>query len=222
VTRERARLARLALAGLAAAALLAAAGPARAIEPAPLPVQLAAVHGRAIASLDLAAAFAAVKEQELGNGLTNLVEIYTTVLPAHGGPATSLHGRMVEILFDVWEETYAVTVKDPEHPAGRRLVIPTFAALRAFLGQQREVDLGPVAALPESFSVEVRVEVNPVSKEQLQRTREYIAAASGSRPNGSRSVLGAMASFLLREPNAGSDVRLLRSAPLARTAVAAR
>jgi hypothetical protein len=207
---------------LAVAWLLAAAGPGRADEPAPLPVKLAAVKGRAVASLDLTAAFSAVKEQELGNGLTNLVEIYTTVQPAEGGPATALHGRMVEILFDVWEETYSVTVKDPEHPAGRRLVIPTFAALRSFLGQQREVDLGPVSALPERFAVEVRVEVNPVSKEQLQRTREYIAAAAGSRPSGSRSVLGAVASFLLREPNAGSDVRLLRSAPLARGAVAAR
>lgn len=218
----RPSLARLAAASLGALAALAAAGPARAAEPVPLPVQLAVVKGRAIASFDLAAAFATVREQELGNGLTNVVEIYTTVLPALGGPPSALHGRMVEILFDVWEETYSVTVKDPEHPAGRRLVIPTFADLQSFLGRQREVDLGPVPALPESFSVEVRVEVNPVSKEQLQRTREYIAAASGSRPSGSRSVLGAVASFLLREPNAGSGVRLLRSAPIARGAVAAR
>jgi hypothetical protein len=126
----------------------------------------------------------------------------------------------VEILFDVWEETYSLTVKDPEHPSGRRMAVPNFASLRAFLSDQRGVDLGPVTALPDAFQVEVRVEVNPISREQLQRTREYIAAASGSRPSGSRSVLGAVASFLLREPNAGSDVHLYRTPVLTRAGFA--
>jgi hypothetical protein len=197
-------------------------GRARAADPGPLPVQLTVVNGRAVAAVDLSFAFGPGREQEFGNGLTNMVEIYTSVVPAGGGTPSSLHGRIVEILFDVWEETYAVTVKDPEHPAGRSLALPNFAALRAFLGQQRDMDLGPLAALPERFSLEVRVEVNPISKEQLQRTREYIAAAAGARQSGSRSVLGAMASFLLREPNAGSDVRILRSALLARGSVTAR
>ena len=149
-----------------------------------------------------------------------MVEIYTTVLPQGGGPPASIHGRIVEILFDVWEETYSVTVKDPEHPAGRRLILPTFFALRTFLGQQHDVDLGLLTDVPESFRLEVRVEVNPISKEQLQRTREYIAA--GARQSGSRSVLGAVASFLLREPNASSDVRLFRSLPFDRASLLPR
>jgi hypothetical protein len=175
-----------------------------------------------VATLDLSALFGPRREQEFGNGLTNVVEIYTSVLPAGSGPPAALHGRIIELLFDVWEETYLVVVKDPEHPAGRRLVLPSYKALSSFLSDQREVDLGPVEALPETFSVEARVEVNPVSREQLQRTREYIAAASGSRPSGSRSVLGAVASFLLREPDAGSDVHLYRSPPFTRGAVAGR
>ena len=69
-----------------------------------------------------------------------------------------------------------------------------------------------------AFVVEARVEVNPVSREQLLRTREFIAnPAAGSRAGGaSRSVLGAMASFLLREPDAGSDVHVFRSRVLGR------
>jgi hypothetical protein len=68
------------------------------------------------------------------------------------------------------------------------------------------------------FVVDARVEVNPVSKEQLQRTREFIAnPPTGTRaPAGSRSVLGAMASFLLREPAPSDDVTFLRSRPFAR------
>jgi len=205
--------------------LLVAGPPARATpgvsEPAGT-IQLAAVRGRAVATLDLSSLFGPNRQQEFGNGLTNVVEIYTAVLPEEATAPVTIHGRLLEILFDVWEETYTVTIKDPEHPAGSRVVLPSFSSLRSFLSDQRGVDLGPVEALPDAFTVEVRVEVNPISKEQLQRTREYIAAGAGVRSNGSRSVLGAVASFLLREPDAGTDVHVLRSGPFTRSGVPAR
>lgn len=211
---------RAALAALAlAAALPAAAAPAQ------LSVKLASRGGRLAATLDLSAAFPASLEREMGNGLTNVVAVYVTVTPVGRRNPALLYGRIVEILFDVWEEAYLVTVKDPYVPQGARLVLPDFTALRRFLGEERDLDLGPVKLLPDGpFVVEARVEVNPVSKEQLERTREFIAnPAGGSRPQGgSRSVLGAMASFLLREPDAGSDVHLFRSRPIAPGEVAAR
>ncbi|HVO18298.1 MAG TPA: hypothetical protein VMU15_03530 [Anaeromyxobacter sp.] len=207
-------------AGAALLGLLLVGAGARPPEDGSAAIKVRVVKGRTEAAVDLSDIFGPDRQREFGNGLDNVVEIYTSVVPAGGGPPASLHGRIVEILFDVWEETYAVSVKDPEHPAGRRLVLRDFAALRAFLSDQKGLDLGPVEALPDAFRVEVRVEVNPISREQLQRTREYIAAASGSRQSGSRSVLGAVASFLLREPNAGSDVHLLRSPPLTRAGIA--
>jgi hypothetical protein len=196
-----------------AALAIAAASPAW---PAPLPldVRLAARNARVLATIDLAAAFPPSLERELGNGLTNVVAVYVSVLPSGGGHPALIYGRVVDILFDVWEETYAVTLKDPHVPQGVRLVLKDFAALRRFLADERDLDLGPVSLLPNGpFVVEVRVEVNPVSREQLQRTREFIAnPAAGTRGTGtSRSVLGAMASFLLREPDPGSDVRVFRS-----------
>jgi hypothetical protein len=146
------------------------------------------------------------------------------VLPARGGPPALVYGRIVDILFDVWEEAYAVRVKDPRTPQGVRLSLRDRAALRTFLSEERDLDLGPVALLPaEDFVIEARVEVNPVSREQLHRTREFIAnPAAGSRGGGSRSVLGAMASFLLREPEPGSAVHVFRSRPLGRGEVRAR
>jgi hypothetical protein len=215
VTAARAkRLARAALLGL-----LLFARPARtAVDPASN-VRLSTVKGRAVATMDLSAAFGEHRQQEFGNGLDNVVEIYTAVVSGKGGAPSLVHGRIVEILYDVWEETYAVTVRDPGHPSGRHLVLASFAALRTFLSDQRDVDLGPVDSLPESFYLEIRVEVNPISKEQLQRTREYIAAAAGDQSSGSRSVLGAVASFLLREPDAESDVHVYRSVPFTRSGV---
>jgi hypothetical protein len=176
-----------------------------------------------MASEDLSGIFGPSRQKEFASGLTNVIEIYTSVIPTGGGGPVSIHGRIIELLFDVWEETYTVVVKDADHPSGRRYVLQSFDALRSFLSEQREVDLGPVSSLPDAFVVEIRVEVNPISKEQLQRTREYIAAASGaSRQSGSRSVLGAVASFLLREPDAGSDVHVFRSEPFTRAGLAPR
>ncbi len=209
---------------LAAAFACALAGSAAAA-PAPLPARLMVRGGRLQAALDLSAAFPAGIERELGNGLTNVVAVYVAVVPEGGGGPTALYGRVMEILFDVWEETYSVTVKDPRTPQGLRLVLRDFGALRRFLSDERDLDLGSSAALPDrAFHLEARVEVNPVSKEQLQRTREYIANPSaGTRTaGGTRSVLGAMASFLLREPDAGSDVHLLRSRSFRAGEVAAR
>jgi len=207
------------LTAAAALAALALAAPPAAGSDAPgtLPLQLAARGGRVVATVDLATAFPASLEHELANGLTNVIAIYVAVIPAGGRQPAMLYGRVVEILFDVWDEKYQVTVKDPYVPQGVRLVLPTFAALRGFLSQERGLDLGPVSLLPgDGFFVEARVEVNPLSKEQLERTREFIAnPAAGTRAQGgSRSMLGAMASFLLREPDAGADVTLLRSGPL--------
>lgn len=209
---------------LVAAALAAglAAGAGRAEPQEAAVIRLAQVKGQLIAAEDLSSVFGPGRQKEFSNGLTNVVEIYTSVVPARGGGAVVIHGRIIEILFDVWEETYAVVVKDG-HAGDRRYVLPSFEALRSFLAEERDVGLGPVASLPEGFLVEIRVEVNPISKEQLQRTREYIAAASGaSRPSGSRSVLGAVASFLLREPDAGSDVHLFRSEPFTRSGLSSR
>ena len=209
----------------AALAALALAAPSQAATTSHLPVRLSAHDGRVLASVDLATAFAPSVERELGNGLTNVVAVYLAVLPSDGGGPALVYGRVMEILFDVWEEAYAVTVKDPRTPQGVRLVLPDFRALRTFLSEEKDLDLGPISLLPSgAFVVEARVEVNPVSKEQLHRTREFIAnPAAGSRAGGgSRSVLGAMASFLLREPAPGSDVHLFRSRPLARREVVAR
>ncbi len=212
---------------LAALAALALAAPAAApaATTGPLTVRLEARQGRLLASVDLGAAFAPAVERELGNGLTNVVAVYVSVLPSDGGGPALVFGRVIEILFDVWEEAYLVTLKDPRAPQGIRLVLRDFRALHTLLADEKELDLGPVSLLPHgSFVLEARVEVNPVSKEQLHRTREFIAnPAAGSRPGGgSRSVLGAMASFLLREPDPGADVHLLRSRPLARGDVGPR
>lgn len=206
-----------------AAALLAAAPAARAApRDAPLAASVAAAGDRLAASLDLGPAFTDEGLRRLGNGLTNVVSMVVAVVPEEGGPPVAVTGRVVEVLYDVWEEDYTVTVRDPRlaRPARRTVADP--AALRRLLAEAQALDLGPLSLLPPGrFRLEARVEVNPVSPALMARTRELLAnpAVSGRPGAGSRSVLGAVAGYLLREPAPGDDVTFLRSRPFARAEV---
>ena len=181
--------------------------------------------GRLVATLDLAPAFPQDLQKRLSNGLTNVIDLHVALLPEHGQGAVALYVREVDVLYDVWEESYGVTVKDPASPRGRMRAFRRFDELRAFLTDARDLDLGPLTALGGGrWVVQTRVELNPVSKELLERTREFIAnpAMAGRGGAPSRSVLGAMASYLLKSADPGADVHLFRSRPFTAQEVAAR
>ena len=199
----------------ALAALLATAALSRAHDaPRSLPGRVEARNGRLVTTIDLAPAYPPDLQRQLSNGLTNVITMHVALLPEGGGDPAALYGREVDVLYDVWEETYGVVAKDPLTPRGRMLVFPTFANLLAFLGEARGIDLGPVSELEgRRWVVQTRLELNPISKELLEKTREFIAnPAAGARGAPSRSVLGAMASYLLKGADPGADVHVFRSA----------
>jgi hypothetical protein len=194
---------------VAAAATLSAALPASAAEL--LQVTLSARAGRISAAVDLAPVLPKDLEARLGNGLRNVVAVFVAVVPLDGGPPPAAYGRVLEVLYDVWEESWVVTIRDPQTPSGTRQVVRSRADLHQLLARAADADLGPASAFPEGpFTVNVRVDVNPVSPELLARTREYLAGAAG--PGGAtRSVLGTVAGFLLRAPDDEGESLLFRS-----------
>lgn len=204
--------------------LLWLAGSALASDGAPVAAGLEGRGGRLVARLDLHAAFPEELRRTFGNGLTNVVSLHVALLPEGGEEPVSLFVRVVEARYDVWEETYAVLVRDPQSPRGRRLVARSWEELRSLLSDAHDLDLAPLSALGGgSWRLRARVELNPVSRELLERTREYIAnpptGVRGGSP--SRSVLGAMASYLLHGSEA-SEARLYRSRTFTAREVAAR
>ncbi|MBI5070104.1 MAG: hypothetical protein HZB56_17855 [Deltaproteobacteria bacterium] len=193
--------------------LLLLAGAALASDGAAVPVELGSRGGRLWARLDLRTAFPEELRRTFANGLTNVVSLHVALLPEGGDEPAALFGRVVEVRYDVWEERWVVQVRDPQSPRGRRLVVRGWEELRGLLADARDLDLGPVAALGAGrWQLRARVELNPVSRELLERTREYIAnppsGVRGATP--SRSVLGAMASYLLHGTEA-SEARLFHT-----------
>jgi hypothetical protein len=173
-------------------------------------------EGRVVATFDLSEAFPPDVQRQLGSGLTNVVTLLVSLVPEKGDQPVSIYGRTIEILYDVWKEAYQVVVKDPEHPSGRTFQLAGWKELRPLLTEAKDVDLAPASTLSRGSWVAVaRVELNPVSRELLERTREIIAnplAATGA-DGGSPSVLGAMASFLLRGAQPSPGVHFFRSRP---------
>jgi hypothetical protein len=215
-------LARWRHAAALALALLAGSSASAAPREASLEAGVAAAQDRLVATLDLGPAFPDEALRRLGNGLTNVVAVVVAVVPAEGGPPVAITGHIVDVLYDVWDEDFTVTVRDTRLPRPVRRTAADAAALRRLLSDARALDLGPLAQLPPGrFRLEVRVEVNPVSRELMDRTRELLAnpALSGRPGAGSRSVLGAMAGYLLREPGPGDDVVFLHSRPFERAEV---
>jgi hypothetical protein len=210
----------------AAGALLLAllAGPALGAE-APLPVEVEARGGRLVARLDLAAAFPDELRRTFSNGLTNVVTFHVALLPEGGDEPAALYGREVDVRYDVWEERFWVLVKDSASPGGRRAAVAGWDELRALLAQARDVDLAPASSLGDGgWVLLARVELNPVSRELLERTREFIANPVAGLRGGppTRSVIGAIARYLLKGPEAGGGGRSFRSRAFTAREVAAR
>jgi hypothetical protein len=198
-------------------ALLAVAPATDAEDPSPaLPWALQARGGRVLATVDLAPALPPNLQRLLSNGLTDVIALHVALLPERGDEPAALYVRTIDVLYDVWEETYGVTVKDPSTPRGRARTFRRFEELRSFLVEASGIDLGPLEDLGNGrWVLQTRLEVNPVSKELLERTRDFIANPSATGRGGapSRSVLGAMASYLLRGADPGADVHRFRTPP---------
>jgi hypothetical protein len=181
--------------------------------PAPLPTTLETRGGRLWASLDLSSAFRPDLARDLGNGLTNVIAVHVALTPEDGDEPAAIYGREIEVLYDVWEESYRVSEKDVDvdRPRTRRLTFKDYPSLRDHLFHLRDVDLGPARAIANGrWVLRIQLAVNPISQELLDRTREFIAnPAAGAREGGSsRSFLGAMASYLLH--NTDSDTAFQR------------
>ena len=121
--------------GAAAGALpfLAAAALALAGDAAPVECGLEARGGRLVARLGLRGAFPEELRRTFATGLTNVVALNVALLPEHGEEPAAIFGRVLEVRYDVWEESFAVVVRDPASPRGRRLTARTWPDLRGLL-----------------------------------------------------------------------------------------
>ncbi len=170
---------------------------------------------------DLAGHLPAVFLERVESGLTAALTVRTSVLPVSidgtvSEAALTTTTRRCEVRYDLWEESYAVTLTEE---VGRRRL----------LAGDREAALSvcvspgwlPLVYLDEldlrrRYLVQVVLDTDPDGPQTRARTREYLGdpGRAGTERSEGRSLLGRLARALFREgSDDGSTVLVLHGVP---------
>lgn len=183
-------------------------------EPAPLEVHLGLQGSTVTASFDATGAFTESFRKRLSGGLTSRVLIEVELFDGYGS-SVAVSVRACQIRLDIWKDVLFVVVSDEQRSRGRTFVL-TDEAIRA-CGRVERMPIAEQALLTRAsgYRVRVRVALNPVSPEILERTREFIANPKGAegRP---RAFFAAVARLFRSEADSGGEQFVFQSARLPR------
>lgn len=148
-----------------------------------------------------------VLRSKLKDGLTHRVRYTLTLKAAGTGTVLLTEILTTEVAYDLWDETFVVT-----HAEGgrlRRVRVRTPERASAILERPRFRTSLPLALLPpgQRCTVDVAVEINPISEEVLKRTREMLSPPPRDSEGTARSLLGSVARVFVNENTAGADGR---------------
>lgn len=160
---------------------------------------------------DVRSVFDEALSRTLDSGLTNRVLISVSLRPLEVdgvGDPVSVSIRQCSIVFDLWGERYGVEILQDGRRARRIVEDP--AAVAAACAQVEGLVIASLGVmdLRRRYVVEVRVDVNPVDPELLEKTREYLGDPTGHRRvgrSGGGALFGAVAQIFFRGPTPSSD-----------------
>jgi hypothetical protein len=154
----------------------------------------------------------------VGDGLRHRVR-YTLTLRAENAPQVLLTEVLTtEVHYDLWDEAYIV--RHEQAGRARSLRVKKVDKLPGILEKPRFRTMVPLASLDgaKRYRVEVVAEVDPVSQDVLDRTREMLSPPPGdSETHAARSFLGSVARIFVNEDTTspGGEALSFRSQPFA-------
>lgn len=123
-------------------------------------------------------AFAPQIRRKMTSGLPTRLLLHCTVESARSAKPVSYWARSAEIVYDLWEEKFAISVSDP---AGKRRtrVATAEQAIDAtgILWREPVADVSGVR--PGAYRLRAVAEVNPVSEEMVRNIQRWIARPRG-------------------------------------------
>ena len=150
----------------------------------------------------------------LQDGLTHRVRYTVEVRPAAGGDPILTEILTTEVVYDLWDEVFVVT--HTEAGRARRVRVRTLDRVMALLERPRFKTNLPAGTLKDRYVAEMVVEVDPVSEEVLNRTRQLLAPpVNDQESRAARGLLGSVARVFVNESSAsdGALIHGFRTAP---------
>jgi hypothetical protein len=195
--------------------LLISADRARAQEePAPLKVKLGLTGSTVTASFDVTGAFTEGFRRRLSGGLTSrvLIEIDLEDL---AGTSIATEVRACQLRLDIWDDVLYVAVTDAERTRRKTYVLTDEAVKACGIVEKTPLADSTLLVRQSGYRLTVRVALNPVSPEVLDRTREFMDNSHGVEGR-SRAFFGAVAKLFRSESSSGGERFIFESQPLSR------
>jgi hypothetical protein len=184
-------------------------------EPAPLSVTLARGSRQVIATFDVTSAFTEQFRKRLNGGILSTVEIEMKLLDADNVEvASSL--RRCDLRLDIWDDVLLLRIQDPERTQRKRFIVVDDGIKACGNVDRILIADGALLTRPSGYRLYVAVNLNPVSEELLERSREFSSNPKGGGAGRAPSLLGGVARLFHGDSTAGGETFYFQSQMLVR------
>ena len=133
--------------------------------------------------------FSPAVRKKMTSGLPTRLLVHVAVEREKGGTSVTYWARSVEIVYDLWEENFAVTAADSQ--GKRHTRVATLEQAIDATGVLRRAPVADAGGLsPGLYRLRVLAEVNPVSEEMVRNIQRWI-----TKPHGGRGESEARSNF---------------------------
>ena len=184
-------------------------------EPEPLIVSLQKGSRQVNASLDVTSAFTEQFRKRLNGGILSIVEIQMKLLDADNAEVAST-SRRCDLRLDIWDDVLLLRIQDPERIQRKRFIVVDDGLKACGLIDRILLADGALLTQPSGYRLYVAVNLNPVSEDLLERSREFSSNPKGGGAGRAPSLLGGVAKLFHGDSTAGGETFYFRSQMLVR------
>jgi len=116
---------------------------------------------------------------KLLSGLPTMIAARAYVFPQGGQQPIALSAKTCRIVFDLWDEVFRIDLR--QGGRRRRTVAVNVEGVMRHCSESRRLPIARVASLPgDRYFVGILVEVNPISRQMLDRIKRWVALPKGA------------------------------------------
>ncbi|HEY1811266.1 MAG TPA: hypothetical protein VGG74_02860 [Kofleriaceae bacterium] len=151
----------------------------------------------------------------LGTGFASTIVINTFVYPQNGGQPVAVQKAVRSVVYDIWDETYAVQLETSTKP----IHVKFQSEALKLLTNIDSLPIAPLIDMPydDVFYLQMNVLLNPVDKKTLAEVQRWLSQGTGGGLDRGGVFFGSFVSVFVHPKIADADrVLQLQSQPFYR------